>query len=147
MKTSLIKFLLVLLCSCLTVNAGQAQVNEEVSKVYVVFKTHLDVGFTDLSSVVEKRYIDEFIPKALEVAERLRAERSGERYVWTTGSWVVWKYLQTASDRDVERLEKAIRQGDIVWNGVPYTVETESMILDLLETNLVLALKLDEKYG
>ena len=55
MKTSLIKFLLVLLCSCLTVNAGQAQVNEEVSKVYVVFKTHLDVGFTDLSSVVEKR--------------------------------------------------------------------------------------------
>ena len=71
MKTSLIKFLLVLLCICLTVNAGQAQVNEEVSKVYVVFKTHLDVGFTDLSSVVEKRYIDEFIPKALDVAEKL----------------------------------------------------------------------------
>ena len=131
MKTSLIKFLLVLLCICLTVNAGQAQVNEEVSKVYVVFKTHLDVGFTDLSSVVEKR----------------RADRSGERYVWTTGSWLVWKYLQTASDRDVERLEKAIRQGDIVWNGVPYTVETESMNLDLLETNLLLAHKLDEKYG
>lgn len=147
MKTSLIKFLLVLLCSCLTVNAGQAQVNEEVSKVYVVFKTHLDVGFTDLSSVVEKRYIDEFIPKALDVAEKLRADRSGERYVWTTGSWLVWKYLQTASDRDVERLEKAIRQGDIVWNGVPYTVETESMNLDLLETNLLLAHKLDEKYG
>ena len=147
MKTSLIKFLLVLLCICLTVNAGQAQVNEEVSKVYVVFKTHLDVGFTDLSSVVEKRYIDEFIPKALDVAEKLRADRSGERYVWTTGSWLVWKYLQTASDRDVERLEKAIRQGDIVWNGVPYTVETESMNLDLLETNLLLAHKLDEKYG
>lgn len=147
MKTSLIKFLLVLLCICLTVNAGQAQVNEEVSKVYVVFKTHLDVGFTDLSSVVEKRYIDEFIPKAQDVAEKLRADRSGERYVWTTGSWLVWKYLQTASDRDVERLEKAIRQGDIVWNGVPYTVETESMNLDLLETNLLLAHKLDEKYG
>ena len=147
MKTSLIKFLLVLLCICLTINAGQAQVNEEVSKVYVVFKTHLDVGFTDLSSVVEKRYIDEFIPKALDVAEKLRADRSGERYVWTTGSWLVWKYLQTASDRDVERLEKAIRQGDIVWNGVPYTVETESMNLVLLETNLLLAHKLDEKYG
>ena len=147
MKTSLINFLLVLLCICLTVNAGPAQVNEEVSKVYVVFKTHLDVGFTDLSSVVEKRYIDEFIPKALDVAEKLRADRSGERYVWTTGSWLVWKYLQTASDRDVERLEKAIRQGDIVWNGVPYTVEIESMNLDLLETNLLLAHKLDEKYG
>lgn len=147
MKTSLIRFLLVLLCCCLAISAGQAQANEEVSKVYVVFKTHLDVGFTDLSSVVEKRYVDEFIPKALDVAEKLRADRSGERYVWTTGSWLIWKYLQTASDRDVERLEKAIRQGDIVWNGVPYTVETESMNLDLLETNLLLAHKLDEKYG
>ncbi|MBP3518570.1 MAG: DUF5054 domain-containing protein [Parabacteroides sp.] len=147
MKASVVKYFLMVLCGFLAVSGGQAQVDEEVSKVYVVFKTHLDVGFTDLSSVVEKRYIDEFIPKALDVAEKLKADHSGERYVWTTGSWLVWKYLQTASDRDVERLEKAIRQGDIVWNGVPFTVETETMNLDLLETNLLLAHKLDQKYG
>lgn len=146
MKTSFIKFILYPLWCFLTVHTGQAQVNEEVSKVYVVFKTHLDVGFTDLSSVVEKHYVDEFIPKALDVAEKLRADASGERYVWTTGSWLIWKYLQTASDPDVARLEKAIRLGDIVWNAVPYTVETETMNLDLLETNLLLAHKLDEKY-
>ena len=82
----------------LTVCPGQAQVNKEVTKVYVVFKTHLDVGFTDLSSIVEKRYINEFIPKAMDVAEKLRADGSGERYVWTTGSWLIWKYLQTAAE-------------------------------------------------
>ena len=45
------------------------EVNTSVERVYVVFKTHLDVGFTDLSSVVTQRYITEFKPKALEVSE------------------------------------------------------------------------------
>lgn len=147
MKTVSIKVVLVLLCGFLATTVGRAQVNNDISKVYVVFKTHLDVGFTDLSSVVEQRYIHEFIPKALDVAEKLRADGSGERYVWTTGSWLVWKYLQSATDREKARLETAIRQGDIVWNGVPYTVETESMNKDVLETNLLLARKLDREFG
>lgn len=123
------------------------QEGNAVEKVYVVFKTHLDVGFTDLSSVVTQRYIKEFIPKALEVSERLHAENDGERYVWTTGSWLIWKYLQTAGAEEKERLEAAIRRGDIVWNSVPYTVESESMNRDLFETCLLLSQKLDEKYG
>lgn len=122
-------------------------VNTSVDKVYVVFKTHLDVGFTDLSSVVTQRYVSEFIPKALDVSEKLQAENVKEKYVWTTGAWLIWKYLHTASPKDVERLEKAIQRGDIVWNSVPYTVESESMNQDLFETSLLLSHKLDEKYG
>ena len=44
-----------------------AQVSgEKIEKVYVAFKTHLDVGFTDLSSAVTERYVHDFIPKAIE---------------------------------------------------------------------------------
>lgn len=125
----------------------RAQGNEDITKVYVLFKTHLDVGFTDLSSVVTRRYIHDFIPKALDVSERLQAEGKGERYVWTTGSWLVWKYLQTAGPAEKARLEKAIRRGDIVWNAVPYTVESESMNRDLFATTLLLSRKLDKQYG
>ncbi len=143
MKRHIITFLLAF---CALGYASAAQ-NKDVTRVYAVFKTHLDVGFTDLSSVVEKRYLTEFIPKALEVGEKLRADGSGERYVWTTGSWLIWNYLNSASDVDVKRLEEAIRRGDIVWNAVPYTVETETMTEDLLETNLRVARLLDIKYG
>lgn len=143
MKRHIITFLLAF---CALGYASAAQ-NKDVTRVYAVFKTHLDVGFTDLSSVVEKRYLTEFIPKALEVGEKLRADGSGERYVWTTGSWLIWNYLNSASDADVKRLEDAIRRGDIVWNAVPYTVETETMTEDLLETNLRVARLLDKKYG
>lgn len=139
-------WVLTLWCAALTV-FGQTQPNMNVEKVYVIFKTHLDVGFTDLSSVVTERYMTEYIPKALDVANRLKADGSGERYVWTTGSWLVWKYLQTASPDEVARLEKAIRQGDIVWNGVPYTVETETMNTDLLDACLQVSRRLDQKYG
>lgn len=144
MKRYIITFLLLAFCVIGYVSAAQ---NKDVTRVYAVFKTHLDVGFTDLSSVVEKRYLTEFIPKALKVGEKLRADGSGERYVWTTGSWLIWNYLNSASDADVKRLEEAIRRGDIVWNAVPYTVETETMTEDLLETNLRVARLLDKKYG
>lgn len=121
--------------------------NHQVQKVYVVFKTHLDIGFTDLSSVVERRYIEEFIPKALDLSERLQQEGKGERYVWTTGSWLIWEFLKQASEKDVRRMEEAIRRGDIVWNAVPYTYESEVMSRDLFETALLLSRKLDLRFG
>lgn len=141
----IIIFLLVVFLG--TVRLFGQDINTAVDKVYVVFKTHLDVGFTDLSSVVTQRYMSDFIPKALDVSERLYAENAKEKYVWTTGSWLIWKYLHSVSPKEVERLEAAIRRGDIVWNSVPYTVESESMNLDLFETSLLLSHKLDDKYG
>lgn len=146
MKTNFVKSLLITFICLLSIGM-HAQVNPEVSKVYVVFKTHLDVGFTDLSSVVTERYVSEFIPKALDLSEKLYAENAKEKYVWTTGAWLIWKYLHTASPSEVKRLEAAIRRGDIVWNAVPYTVESESMNRELFETTLLLSQKLDQKYG
>lgn len=99
----------------------------------------MDVGFTNYSSAVTQNYLDNFIPKALAVAEELRAENSEEKYVWTVGSWLIWKYLQKATLEETERLTKAISAGDIVWNGVPYTVESEVMNKEMFESSLLLA--------
>lgn len=140
-------FALILFVCSLSGQMKAQEVNPEVEKVYVSFKTHLDVGFTDWSSIVTDRYVNEFIPKALDLSEQLAAEGSGERYVWTTGSWLIWKYLNTASQENVQRMEDAIRRGDIVWNAVPYTVESEALNEDIYDTMLLLAKKLDQKYG
>ena len=121
--------------------------NNNIKKVHVVFKTHLDIGFTELSSIVEQRYIDEFIPKAIAVSEQLHNENAEERYVWTTGSWVISEYLQHAAPEAIQKIEEAISKGYIVWNGVPYTVQSEIMSRDLFETVLNLSEQLDRKYG
>ncbi len=146
MKTYLYKLLLAPLLCLWAMATGLAQ-NTKVEKVYVVFKTHLDVGFTDLSSVVTQRYISEFIPKAIDLSERLAKEKSSDRYIWTTGAWLIWKYLEEASPKEVQRLEAAIQRGDIVWNAVPYTVESETMNLAMFKTCLMASRKLDQKYG
>lgn len=48
---------MLLVCSMFGQMQAQ-EINPEVEKVYVSFKTHLDVGFTDLSSIVTDRYVD-----------------------------------------------------------------------------------------
>ncbi len=143
------KFLLLTcfsLISCVYTLRAQ-QPDPAVERVLVVFKTHLDIGFTDLSSKVEQHYIDAFIPKALSVAEELRAAGGEERYVWTTGSWLIWAYLNSASPEQVRLLEEGIRRGDIAWNGMPYTVESEALNAPMFSGLLNLSEMLDRKYG
>ena len=68
-----------------------------VKTVHLVFKTHLDVGFTDLAADVVRQYFDAFIPGALALAEKMRERGGPERFIWTTGSWLVYEYLEQAS--------------------------------------------------
>ena len=121
--------------------------NPQVTKVHLIFKTHLDIGFTKLSSEIEHQYLDIFIPNTLKTIDELRARNSPDRYVWTTGSWLIDLYLRNAPPADAARLEAAIRRGDIVWNGVPYTLESESASKELFATCLNLSHELDARFG
>lgn len=140
------KLLLSLLLLAAVLPGVAQDADPRVKRVYAIFKTHLDIGFTDLSSNVEQRYIDLYIPKAIAVAEELRRQGGEARYVWTTGSWLVDAYLKQASPEAVRELEAAIHRGDIVWNGVPYTVESESMNNALFAGMLKLTRKLDARF-
>lgn len=124
-----------------------SQPHNEIKKVIVVFKTHFDLGYTDLSSAVEKQYFNNFIPKAIDLAEELRKDGGKAKYVWTTGSWLIDAYLRKAPIEDRLKLEKAIRRGDIVWNAAPYSIQSESTSKDLFEGMLQLSKQLDTKYG
>lgn len=134
----------MLVCLMLLLLSGTiftATINLDIKKVYIVFKTCLYIGFTELSSVVEKKYIENFIPKAIEVAQQLRLENSEERYVWTTGSWVITSYLEQATEEKRKELDDVIMRGDIVWNSKPYTTMTEVVTKDHLRTILRLSEK------
>ena len=67
-----------------------------LARVHLIFKTHLDVGFTDFAANVIANYFNFYIPKAIELAEGLRRSGSPDRFVWTTGSWLIYEYLEQA---------------------------------------------------
>ncbi|WP_244163170.1 DUF5054 domain-containing protein [Paenibacillus pectinilyticus] len=115
--------------------------------MHIVFKTHLDIGFTDLAQNVIDQYSQSFIPKAIELAQRMSEESGHERFIWTTGSWLIRHYLDHAAPTDVTRMEEAIRKGHIVWHGLPFTTHTELMDKPLFEFGLSIGKRLDETYG
>ena len=43
-----------------------------VRNIHLIFKTHLDVGFTDYASVVVNNYFSNYIPASLRVAREMR---------------------------------------------------------------------------
>lgn len=103
----------------------------KIKRVHVVFKTHLDLGFTAMACDVLHRYRTQFIPQALDTAEALN--RDGRRkFIWTTGSWLIQDYLDHMPPADVTRMEQAIRRGDITWHGLAYTTHSELMDETLL---------------
>ncbi|MGI6280145.1 MAG: hypothetical protein ACOYJS_06255, partial [Acutalibacteraceae bacterium] len=65
-----------------------------MKKIIVLFKTHLDIGFTDFSFSVVERYNKKYIPAAIDVAEEIAQSGRKEGFVWTTGSWLIYQYLK-----------------------------------------------------
>ena len=116
-----------------------------VREVGVVFKTHLDLGFTDLAGNIVRRYLCDYIPAALELARTTRARP--HRFVWTTGSWLVHRFLETASPAGRRAMEEAIRAGDFHWHALPFTTHTEFMDPDLFRLGLVYSKLLDKRFG
>lgn len=119
----------------------------KIGKVLVLFKTHLDIGYTDFAANVLKRYREEYIPGALRTARELRESGGKERLIWSTGSFLIWDYLRTADEKGRREMEEAIRNGDISWHGLPCTTHTELMDASLFTYGLSLSQELDSRFG
>jgi hypothetical protein len=116
-------------------------------QIHVIYKTHLDVGFTDFARSIVKQYIDHYIPKAVNLAKELRESGVEERFIWTTGSWIIYEYLEKAASKERVLMEAAIDSGDIVWHAMPFTTHTELMDSSLFRYGIGLSEKLDRRFG
>lgn len=121
--------------------------NDTPEVIHLIFKTHLDIGFTDFAANVVARYFDDYIPRAIAVADELRARGGPERFRWTTGAWLIAEYLERAAPADQARMERAIRAGDILWHALPCTFHSELMDAELFSFGLGLAAGLDRRFG
>ncbi len=118
-----------------------------IDKVILLFKTHLDVGFTDYASTVIDNYIHNYIPTAIQLADTLKKSGRKERFVWTVGSWMIERYLETTQEAERTAMECALRAGDISYHAFPFTTHTEAMDAGLFCYGLSIAEKLDQQFG
>jgi Domain of unknown function (DUF5054) len=117
-----------------------------VTRVLVVFKCHLDVGFDDTQAAIMQLYFDDFFPRAIEIGEQM-SQAGGDRYVWTTGSWMLYEYLEHASAEQRKRAEKAIAAGHLAWHALPFTWQTEMLDRTMIAGSIGFSKSLDQRYG
>jgi hypothetical protein len=115
-------------------------------RVLVMFKCHLDIGFVDTQAAIVKKYFEQYFPLAIRTARRLRQE-SEDRYAWTTGSWLLYEYLEQAGPADRKVMEQAVADGDIAWHALPFTWQTELLNVSAIEGALGFSKSLDRRFG
>lgn len=119
---------------------------QQVRRVLVVFKCHFDAGFVDTQQHVVQKYFQKYFPAAIQVARESR-QQGRPRYTWTTGSWLLYQYLEQASKEDRQNAEKAIADGDLVWHALPFSWQTELMDDSQIIGSVSLSRSLDARFG
>ncbi len=117
-----------------------------VKRVLVMFKCHFDAGFIDTQAAVVNRYFKQYFPQAIQLASKLR-ETGEERYVWTTGSWLIYEYLEQASPENRKHMEEALARGDIAWHALPFSWQTELLDRSTIAGLIGLSKSLDQRFG
>lgn len=112
-----------------------------MKKVFVVSKTHLDLGFTDYAESIRQKYINKFIPDAIDLAEKVNTNDK-KYFIWTTGSWILKQSLNDPAKKD--RLVKALKDGNIAPHAMPFTIHTEVLDADSIDYGLSIVDELDE---
>ena len=145
---SLLRLLLLLTAAALT--CGAAAETNRLSQIVVVFKTHFDIGYTDMASNIVQRYRTTMMDKALEVVDKNRDLPPEQQFVWTVSGWPMHKILQDwpgQSPQRKERVEKALREGRFVVHGLPFTTHTELFEAEDLVRGLGYSARLTRRLG
>src|SRR5581483_754831 len=121
-------------------------VQPDVKTVLVMFKCHFDLGFIDTQAGVMRKYFQNYFPRAIQIAKNMR-DAGQDRYIWTTGSWLIYEYLEQANSEERGGMEQALHDGDIAWHALPFSWQTELMDRSMIAGAIGLSKSLDRRFG
>ncbi|MCZ7635577.1 MAG: hypothetical protein M5U12_05705 [Verrucomicrobia bacterium] len=143
---------------CLGLLAGRAAVEPvsvgnpsgRLEQVVIVFKTHFDIGYTEMASNVVQRYRTTMIDQALNVVDANRPLPPEQQFVWTLPGWPLHQILTDWDGQTTERqhrIQQAFREGRFVTHALPFTTHTEWLELEDLVRGLGYASTLSRDAG
>ena len=122
--------------------------SRDITRIFVVFKSHLDVGFTGLIDEVLHSYSQVLVPRALEACRQSEAADPAHPFTWTLPAWLLARCLRTmAGSPEGVDLERRVRAGRITWHALPLTTHTELFGLEDLVRGLYVARGLRDRFG
>ena len=119
----------------------------EKMKTIAVFKTHVDIGFTDLPHKVLANYSSHMLQDVVSTCEQSQNGRPEHRFIWTMPAFPLFYALEHAENSLRKRAEALIKKGLLVWHALPFTLRTEFFSRFELEQSLFYSKELCRRYG
>ena len=122
--------------------------NPSLTNVIIVYKTHFDIGYSARVQQVIHDYRTAMADHLLDVIEKNSHQSKENQFVWTLSGWPMKQILWDgqAPERK-EKIEQAIRNGNIVVHAFPFSMHTETSALEDMVRGLNISSTLDRKYG
>ncbi len=94
-------------------------------QVIIAFKTHFDIGYTEMASNVVQRYRTAMIDDALKVVDQNRSLPPEQQFVWTIPGWPATQVLGDWPGQVPERqrhIQQAFKEGRFVVHALPFSI-------------------------
>lgn len=118
-----------------------------VEKIYVVFKTHFDIGFTGLVSDVVQRYRTEMLKEVIDICEQTQENAEHEKYVWTMSAWPLLQSLKGSREEEKGKALAFLENRQLIWHKLPYTTHTEFCGLEEWIRGMYVSKGLTDRFG
>ena len=126
------------------------QPKSNVEEIIIVYKSHVDIGYTRLAREVIERYRTTTIDRALDVVDKNKNLPADQQFVWTVPSWPMKKMLEDWEGQPPQRRQKirdAFRDGRFAVHALPFTMQIELMEPEGMVRSLGYASKLAREAG
>ena len=130
--------------------AAEAGLSKRVDQVVIVFKTHFDIGYTDMASNVVAKYRTTMIDQALQVVGLNRNLPPEQQFVWTIPGWPMKKITEDWPGQTPARKQgvlQSFRDGRFVVHALPFTTHTELLEAEDLVRGLIFSSRLNREAG
>jgi hypothetical protein len=119
-----------------------------VQEIVVVYKTHFDIGYTDLVTNVLTRYRTKFVDGAMTAIEHSRSLPPDQQFVWTVPGWPLKEMLWSGQTPDRRsKILQALKEGRLTTHAMPFSLQTESLDLEDLVRGMTFSTDLARENG
>lgn len=119
-----------------------------LKKVVIVYKTHFDIGYSEMARNVVHNYRTTMLDNVLENVRRNADQPKARQFVWTIPGWpmrqILWEGQAPARKAAIE---DALRAGNLTIHALPFTTHTETFEGEDLIRGLTHASSIARKYG
>ncbi len=146
MKKTLTTFLILITLSGILF-AQERKPNPNLEQIIFVFKTHFDIGYTDLAERIVQKYSTSMINETLKTLDESKSMPANEQFRWTVPGWPMKEILENRTGDSKKVIDDAIRDGRFVVHALPFTFETEAGTPEGLTRSMQFSSKIARDHG